>query len=65
MAIAELDVDLMQPGADLVADSERAQKPVLEVADLEADIAPAGSRLAPEKAPSPPAPNVDHIQMAD
>lgn len=65
VAVADLDADILPAGSNLLNAKERAPEVKANVNDLQADIAPAGSRLESERPAPPPAPNVDHIQLAD
>ena len=65
VAVADLDADILPAGSNLLNAKERAPEVKANVNDLQADIAPVGSRLATERPAPPPAPNVDHIHLAD
>lgn len=65
VAVAELQADILPAGSSLLQDSERRQVTPANIQALDLDIAPVGARLDSEKPPAPPAPNVDHIALAD
>lgn len=65
VAVADLEADILPPGSSLLNAKERAPEVKANVNDLQAEIAPVGSQLAAERPAPPPAPNVDHIQLAD
>ncbi len=65
VAVTELQADILPAGSSLLQDSERRQVTPANIQALDLDIAPVGARLDSEKPPAPPAPNVDHIALAD
>ncbi len=55
-------ISMAEVGADVLNEDEKQKLPEVEVADLEADIAPAGSDMGQiKKEPPPPPPNTDHL----
>lgn len=65
VVVADIQVDVLPAGSQLVSDAERAPIVNSKIKALDLDVAPVGSRLEEEKPPAPPSPNVDHIQLAD
>lgn len=65
VAIDVPDYDVAPPGSDVLKPEERAQQVSLDLDLSGLDLADPGSRLAPEKPPAPPSPNVDHIKLQD
>ena len=58
-------MNLAEVGADLLAEDERASLPVMEVGELDAELAPAGSDMGQlKKEAPPPPPNTDHISLS-
>lgn len=65
VAVDVPDYDVAPPGSDVLKPEERAQPVALDLDLSGLDLADPGSRLAPEKPPAPPSPNVDHIKLQD
>lgn len=57
-------IQLAEVGADMLGPEDRIPLPVMEVAELKVDLAPAGSDMGQiKKAPPPPPPKTDHIKL--
>lgn len=57
-------IQLAEVGADMLSPEDRIPLPVMEVAELKVDLAPAGSDMGQIKqAPPPPPPKTDHIKL--
>jgi len=67
--VEELQLDLSayqvaELGADILPEDQKIALPVMEIEELNADLAPVGSEMGQiKKAPPPPPPKTDHLKL--
>lgn len=68
LPILEIDVpnyDVAPAGSEVLKPEERKRVEVVNVDTSGLTVGEVGEKLSPDKAPAPPAPNVDHIKLAE